>query len=97
MIARVVRFQTSMNNLNEVKKSFEKGVFPAVKRQKGFRSGYLLTDSRTGNCISLAFWDSEHDVLADEQTGHFQERLNLGKEFFIAPPVREIYEVASKH
>ena len=96
MIARVVRFQVNVDKLDEVKKSFEKDVFPAVKLQKGYRSGYLLTDRKTGNCISIAFWDTEHDVLVDEQSGHFQERVNMGKEFFVAPPVRELYEVASK-
>ena len=79
MIARVARFQANIDKLDEVKKSFEKGVFPAVRKQKGFRSGYLLTDSKTGTCISIAFWNTEQDALADEQSGHFQERVNMGK------------------
>ncbi len=96
MVARVTRFQANVDKLDEVKKNFEKDVFPAVKLQKGYRSGYLLIDRKTGNCISLAFWDTEYDVLADEQSGHFQERVKMGKKFFVAPPVRELYEVASK-
>lgn len=96
MVARVTRFQANVDKLYEVKRNFEKSVFPAVKLQKGYRSGYLLTDRKTGNCISFAFWDTEHDALADEQSGHFQDRVNMGKEFFVAPPVRELYEVASK-
>jgi heme-degrading monooxygenase HmoA len=96
MIARVTRFQVKVDKLDELKNNFEKDVFPAVKQQKGYRNGYLLTDRKTGNCISLAFWDTEKDVFADEQSGHFQERVNMGKEFFVAPPVRELYEVASK-
>ena len=96
MIARVGRFQVNVDKLDEVKKAFKEGVIPAVKLQKGYRSGYLLTDHKTGNCISIALWDSEEDAIADEQSGHFQERVNMGKEFFIAPPIRELYEVALK-
>ncbi len=96
MIARVGRFQVNVDRLDEVKKAFEEGVIPAVKLQKGYRSGYLLTDRKMGKCISIAFWDSEDDAIADEQSGHYQERVNMGKEFFTAPPVRELYEVALK-
>ena len=90
------RFQVNVDKLDEVKKAFKEGVISAVKLQKGYRSGYLLTDRKTGNCISIALWDSEEDAIADEQSGHFQERVNMGKEFFIAPPVRKLYKVALK-
>ena len=96
MIARVTRFQVNVDKLDETRKSFEESVIPAVKLQKGYRSGYLLTDRKTGKCLSIAFWDSEEDAIADEQSGHFQERVNMGKEFFTAPPIRELYEVAIK-
>ena len=96
MIARVGRFQVKLDKLDEFKNNFEKGVFPAVKQQKGYRSGYLLTDRKTGNCISIGPCDTEHDALADEQSGHFQKRLSVGRGFVVAPPVRELYEVALK-
>jgi heme-degrading monooxygenase HmoA len=96
MIARVGRFQVNIDKLDEVKKVFKEGVIPAAKLRKGYRSGYLLIDRKTGKCISIALWDSEEDAITDEQSGHFQERVNLGKELFTAPPVRELYEVALK-
>jgi heme-degrading monooxygenase HmoA len=96
MIARVTKFQVNVDKMDELRKNFEKDVFPAAKQQKGYRNGYLLTDRKTGNCISLAFWDTEKDVLADERSGQYQERVNTGKGFFVAPPVRELYQVAAK-
>ncbi len=96
MIARVIRFQVNVDKLEEVKKAFEEGVIPAVKLQKGYRSGYLLTDRKMGKCISIALWDSEEAAIADEQSGHYQERVNMGKDFFTTPSVRELYEVAIK-
>jgi hypothetical protein len=47
MIARVGRFQVNADKLEEVKKAFEEGVSPAMKLQKGYRSGYLLTAVNT--------------------------------------------------
>ena len=90
MIARLGRFQVNMDKLDEVKKAFEKGVIPAAKLQKGYRSGYLLTDHKTGKCISITFWDSEKDAVADEQSGQYRERVDMGKDRQIAPPIREL-------
>ncbi len=96
MIARVARFQIYVDKLEEAKKAFEGGVIPAVKLQKGYRSGYLLANRKTGKCISIAFWDSEEDAIADEKSGHYQQRVSMGKEFIRTPPVRELYEVIVK-
>ena len=93
MIARVTRFQVNVDKLDESIKAFKESVIPAVKLQRGYRSGYLLTDRKTGKCISIAFWDSEEDAIADEQSGHYQKRVDTGKSRYTAPPVREGYEV----
>jgi heme-degrading monooxygenase HmoA len=94
MIARVTRFQVNVDKLDESIKAFKESVIPAVKLQKGYRSGYLLADHKTGKCISIAFWDSEKDAIADEQSGHYRKRVDIGKNRHTAPPVRELYEVA---
>ena len=96
MIARVARFQIYVDKLEEAKKAFEEGVIPAVKLQKGYRSGYLLANRKTGKCISIALWDTEEDAIADEQSGHYQKRVSMGMQFMTVPPVRELYEVVVK-
>lgn len=93
MIARVTRFQVNLDKLDETRKTIEESVIPAVKLQKGYRSSYLLIDRKTGKCITIALWDSEDDAIADEHSGHYQERVDKGKHLFTAPPVREGYEV----
>ena len=93
MIARVTRFQVNVDKVDESVKTFKKEVIPAVKLQKGYRSGYLLTDRKTGKCISIAFWDSEKDAIADEQSGHYQKRVDIGKNRHTTTQVRELYEV----
>jgi heme-degrading monooxygenase HmoA len=96
MIARVTSFQVSLDKLDESIKAFKERVIPAVKLQKGYRSGYLLTDRKTGKLITIAFWDSESDALADEQSGQYQKRVDIGEDRHLAPPVRELFEVTLK-
>jgi heme-degrading monooxygenase HmoA len=93
MIARVTSYQVSLDKLDEDVKAFRESVIPAAKLQKGYRSGYLLTDRKTGKCVSIGFWDSEEDAIADEKSGQYQRRVDIGKNHFMAPPVRELYEV----
>jgi heme-degrading monooxygenase HmoA len=94
MFARLTIVQVKIGNLDETVKIFKEGVIPAAKSQKGYRGGYLLTDSKTGKGISLTLWDSEGDAIANEQSGYYQKQVNRFKGFFTAPPVREGYEVS---
>jgi hypothetical protein len=97
MIARLSRFQVRLDKLDEVKKIIDSSVIPAAKKQQGFQSGYLLIDRKTGNCLTLGFWDTAKNALADERSGHFQQRAAMSQEFYSVPPVREIYEVSSEY
>ena len=95
MIARVSTWQTDLDKLDEGIKSFGESVIPAVKLQKGYRSGYLLIDRKTGQCMSIAFWDNKEDAIADEKSGQYQKRVDTGKDRYKVPPVRELYDVAA--
>jgi len=84
----------NIDRLDETIKLFEESVVPAAKSQKGYRGIYLLTDRKTGKGVSIAFWDSEEDAIANEQSGYYQEQVGKFKDFFTAPPVREGYKVS---
>jgi heme-degrading monooxygenase HmoA len=94
MFARLTIVQVKIGNLDETVKIFKEGVIPAAKSQKGYRGGYLLTDSKTGKGISITLWDNEKNAIANEQSGYYQEQVSKFKGFFTAPPVREGYEVS---
>jgi len=94
MFARLSIVQVNMDKLDETVKIFEESVIPAAKSQKGYRGAYLLTDRKTGKGVSISLWDSEEDAIANEQSGYYQEQVGKFKDFFIAPPVREGYEVS---
>ena len=93
MFARLGMFQFNIDKLDEAVKRYEDRVIPALKAQKGFREGYMMTDRKASKGVSMTLWDSEEDCIADEQSGQFQERTSWFQDFFTAPPVREGYEV----
>jgi len=96
MFARLTIVQVKIDKLDETMKIFEESVIPAAKSQKGYRGAYLLTDRKTGKGISLTFWNTEKNAIANEKSGYYQEQLNKFKGLFTAPPVREGYEVSLK-
>ena len=93
MFARLGIFQFNIDKLDEAVKRYEGRVIPALKSQKGFRRAYLITDRKVNKGISITFWDSEEDAIADEQSGQMQERSSWFKDFFTVSPIREGYEV----
>ena len=94
MFARLVICEWKSDKLDEGIKLYGDSVIPASKSQKGFRGSYLLTDRKTGKGISIALWESEEDLIAGETSGYLREQLGKFKDYFAAPPVREIYEVS---
>ena len=89
-------FQLQVNPAvqDDALKGYEQKVVPTVKSKKGFRGLYVLTNRKTGTWLTIGLWDSEADALADEQDGHYKERVDMGREIFTAPPVVEGYDVS---
>jgi hypothetical protein len=52
-----------------------------------------MADRKTGNCVILTMWESEDALLETEHSRLFQEQLVKFMNFFITPPIREVYEV----
>jgi len=96
MFARLTIVQVKKEKLDETVKLYEESVVPAAKSQKGYRGTCLLTDRNTGKGVSIAFWDSEEDLIASEDSGYYKEQVSKFKDYFAAPSVREIYEVSVK-
>jgi len=93
MIARVTRYQVAAGQVDETIEDFRNRRVPTARPRRGYRRGYLLIDRKTGNCITVAFWDAEKDAIADEDSGEYQRRIDFGKDLYTVLPVRELYEV----
>lgn len=93
MFARLTTVNVKQDKIDEAIGIYKKSVIPTARKQKGFVAAYLLEDRKTGNGISLTFWKSEEDALANEQNRYYQEQLIKFVPLLQSPPIREGYEV----
>ena len=97
MYARVTTVQVSPDKVDEAIRLWRESVMPAAKQQKGFKSGRLLVDRKTGRAVSVGLWETEADTQATgEGSAYMQEQLAKFASLFTAPPVIEHYEVAAE-
>ena len=95
MYARIVTAQVSPEKLNEGIQIWKDSVMPAAKAQKGFNSGRMFVDRKSGKIITVGLWETESDMQATgEGSAFLQEQLAKFANLFTAPPVVEHYEMA---
>ena len=92
MFARLTITQLQVDKLDEAEKLTKESIIPAAKSQNGFSGAYLLSDNK-GQAIMITLWKTEEDAVANEQSGYYQEQVGKIKDWLMAPPVREGYEV----
>lgn len=93
MFARVLRSQFRVDKITEATRTFREMVIPLCRKQRGFKGGYFLNDSKTGDSVIMTLWDSEDDMLANEASHFFQEQIARFIPFYAKPPIREAFEV----
>jgi hypothetical protein len=94
MHARLLKAKFGLDGVDEAIRLFEESVIPGCKKQKGFRGGYFLDERESGECLLITMWETEKDMLANEESSFFQEQVVKFMPFFRTPPVRESYEIA---
>ena len=93
MHARLLRFQTKTDRIDQASKLFEESVIPLCKKQKGYKGSFFLADREIGNCVPVTLWETEKDMLRTEHSRFFQEQIVKFMNLFTELPVREEYEV----
>ena len=97
MYARVTTVQVSPDKIEEAIRLWRDSVMPAAREQKGFKSGRLLVDRKTGKGISIGLWETEADIRASaEGSAYFQAQIAKFAGLFTAPPIVEHYEVGAE-
>ena len=97
MYARVVTSQTAPDKADEGIRLWRDSVMPAAKKQKGFKSGRLLVNRKTGKSISVGLWETEADAQATgEGSAFLKEHMAKFASLFTAPATVEHYEVAAE-
>ncbi|MFQ6038383.1 MAG: antibiotic biosynthesis monooxygenase family protein [Candidatus Aminicenantales bacterium] len=93
MYARVLKIRVKSDRIDNASKIFEESVIPLCHKHKGFKGASFLADRENETCLPLTLWESEEDLLSTEKNRFFQEQLVKFLQFFLAPPIREVYEV----
>jgi heme-degrading monooxygenase HmoA len=57
--ARVVRLKVEPANTDQAISQWTSGIFPLLKKQNGFRGSTLVGNRKTGDGISVSYWESE--------------------------------------
>ena len=93
MFARVTSAQIDPKNIEQFRKIYAESVVPAARKQKGFRGISLMFDPKTGDGLSIGYWNSEEDCIATERNLFYQEQVAKFIPFYVKHPIRDGYEV----
>ncbi len=96
MYARVTIALVDVERIEQFQKIYENSVVPAAKKQKGFRGISLMFNPKTGEGMSISYWDTEEHALANEKSLYYQQQVAKFIPFFKRDPRREGYEILVK-
>jgi hypothetical protein len=91
MQAMVVDLRISPLDTRELVRVYRDEVVPLARKQKGFRSAWLLTDPDTGVGISITLWDTDGQV--GEIEGFYDEKVDKFATLLTETPVRKHYDL----
>ena len=94
MYARTVTIQLQPGRTEEAVSIYRDSVIPAAKKQHGFKSALLLTDSTSGKAFSVTEWETEADMKAGEASGYYQEQIAKFGQILKSTPTREGFLVS---
>ena len=93
MYARTGISHMKPGKMDEAIGLYRDSVVPLLKKQKGFKRLYFLTDRKTGKYVVITVWETEADMTATESSGFLQEVIAKFGSLMAAPPTIERYEV----
>jgi heme-degrading monooxygenase HmoA len=96
MYARVTSALIDIKRIEQFRKIYEKSVVPAAKKQKGFKGISLMVNPKSGEAMSISYWDTEEDALANEKNLYYQEQVAKFIPAYKRQPIREGYEILVK-
>jgi heme-degrading monooxygenase HmoA len=96
MFARTTTMQLKIAFIDDALEVYTNSIVPAAQAQKGFVELKFLLDRNSGKAIAIAFWETEEDARANEQSLYYQEQIIKLMSFYAYPPIKEGFEVYFK-
>jgi quinol monooxygenase YgiN len=76
MYARVISLLVKEGKLDDVAALLRETIIPEAHEQQGFHRAEFLTDTRTGTCILISYWETEEDMLASRASGFYDRQID---------------------
>ncbi len=92
MFARLVSGQVVGGKVAQATKIWKEKDFPLKQSEKGYLGGYFLTDSKTGNFISMTLWNTQEDAIAYIKSKRSQSAIDMYKGILDAQQT-QVYEI----
>ena len=96
MYLQLTKARYQRETLEDARAIIRDSVLPAATQQRGFRGAYWAVDRETGTGIGISLWDTRADAEALVASGFYQEQVAKLGSLLVAPPEREVYEVAAE-
>ena len=95
MYARNVSFRLKSNMQNDYTKTFENQVLPMLRKQKGFKDAFTLSNPNSQDAVVISLWENKNNA-EDYNTNSYPEVLKtLGNVIDGAPRVHSYETVMS--
>lgn len=96
MYAKVTIAQGRLDAIKsgEAGKIYRESIIPETKQLRGHRGTLLLVDRATAKGITITMYETEADLKASDESGHYSRQISKLAHLFTTPHVREVYEVA---
>jgi quinol monooxygenase YgiN len=94
MNVRIVTVQFKPGKLDEAIKWYGESVVPDVRAFPGVKALFMLTNPETNKGLSVAMYESEAEMKAQEASGWLQKKMAALVPLMAAPPTTEYFETS---
>lgn len=93
MKVRIVTLELKPGRVDEAVSFFWSNIAPVTREQKGCKGITLLVDRENCKVTSLVKWETDEDMLANENNGYLQEQLRKSIRVVAARPIIDYYDI----
>ncbi len=76
MHARVMNFQVQDGKMEEFLEVIRESVEPILHHLEGFQAGFVFTNQENNSAMSVSIWETEEQMLANERSPIYVERIS---------------------
>ena len=95
MIMVITSIDVKPENMDEFVRIWDEGS-TEVKSHKGFKQGYLVTNSDLGKVAIVGLWETQADAIAFGSSNVFQTVMSKLKPLAMNQPARELFEISAE-